>query len=130
MTEAEIRELLELAAKAVGYTTEHPWNAARKRFVDPPLYDLAVCKNGVLVNSGWNPRDYDGDSRRLQVACRINLVVYDNAPPELGLPRSCAVAVANSRDWFAEEFGRAQDELSATRLAVLRAAAAIGRAMP
>lgn len=42
------RELLELAAKAAGYTTSHPWNAERLT-MNPPVD--ALCRNDWRINA-------------------------------------------------------------------------------
>jgi hypothetical protein len=94
---------------------------------DESLVALAAKAFGVPPDE-FSPLTDDGDNRRLQVACRINLLIYENSPPELGLPRACAVAVNPSGEWFAEAFR--PDESAAARLAVIRAAAAIGKDMP
>ena len=71
----------------------------------------------------WNPRNDDGDSRRLQNHLRIG-VEYEK-------PHAVAVWCAAIEDWITEHY---QDEMGAdiddkTRLAVLRAAAEFGKSM-
>lgn len=101
------RELLELAAKAIGE------NVIRE----------ADDGNGLLlegVQNPWNPLDDDGDSRRLQVALKLDVEFTDESVWANG------VDVQNYQlfEWHKD------DKCAATRLAVLRAAAVIGRAMP
>jgi hypothetical protein len=97
------KELLELASKACG---------------------LEESKMRIEFNQ-WNPLDDDGDALRLAVkleisiafgihATTINCEVYDWAEDEVLI------------DW--QEDGR-KDPLAATRRAITRAAAEIGRSM-
>ena len=100
------RELLELAAKACGEVT-------------PSWYGNQSYLDGVL--SRWNPLTDDGDSRRLEVAVGITI------------HRSMTAVMAGIEgDFGCEENFDAHngDCCAATRIAVLRAAAEIGRAMP
>ena len=103
------------AGEAINYR-EH--EVCEKRWEESPTH---------FGYTEWNPRDDDGDSRRLQVKLRIRAYYTDNAPPEMSLPRRCAVAITPDRQWFAVN---APDECEAMRLAVLQAAAEMGRAMP
>ena len=93
------RELLELAAKAAGY-----------RYMPA---------NGCIVVDGipgnWNPLTDDGDALRLAVLLRLDLNINDG---------ECDVF---SSDGFVNE--RDEDTDSATRRAIVRAAAAIGEGM-
>lgn len=110
MSGAEERELLEWAAKAAGI--EHEGEAGSW---------LAGKGNPALLLAGtekvWNPRRDDGDSRRLEVALKIDVTHY--YPSDV-----CAFGHGEP---FSEDYG--DDPAAATRLAVLRAAAAIGKAM-
>lgn len=99
MDAQELSRLLELAAKAVGY--------------------------GVYRRLLWRPHEDDGDSRRLEVALRLG--IDHNYPADENLwvsacPQGmflCAI------EYFEDESQRA----AAARLAVLRAAAAVGESM-
>lgn len=101
MTEQD-RELLELAAKAAGYEIEE-WNAC----------GFAWTKE----QEWWNPLTDDGDALRLAV--------------KLGL--SIRVDRRSGFSWI-KGFGGAVphdvDPYAATRRAIVRAAAEIGRNMP
>lgn len=66
MSPIELRRLLELAAKAAGYTTQHPWNDQRM-LMRPPVPGLLVLKNGQLLTTLWNPAEDDGEALRLAV---------------------------------------------------------------
>lgn len=100
------RELLEDAAKAAGI----PWVEG-----EPSRMGWA----------GWNPLTNDGDALRLAV--KSNLLIDCNC--------CCAMALdLPDRDWWGggedERAGVAHDEcdpLAATRRAIVRAAAEIGR---
>ena len=99
MTESD-RELLELAAKAVG--GEYKNHALGGMYLAfPPNW------NGVR----WNPLTDDGDAFRLMVALRL---WRDD-------PDICCVERVEDHNG---------DELSATRKAIVRAAAAIGETRP
>lgn len=104
-------ELLELAAKAAGIFDS----------VDP----IAVGPNGALLIRGnvwWDPLTDDGDAFRLQVklGLRVVCVGLDHAEVDRGTDDSRITwqAVHNACDPYA-----------ATRRAITRAAAEIGRTM-
>lgn len=108
------REWLELAAKAAGLPGE--W------------CDCVDCGGVILTpndfGARWNPLADDGDALRLAIDLGIGVRYEKNAPPELNLPRECAVAVTEDRRWFSEE---APDQYAAARRAIVRAAAEIGK---
>ena len=115
------RELLELAARAAGYTLiEH--------YAGLPLI-------AAELNAAWNPLTDDGDALRLAVKLGIKVMPY----PVFGYEKHSVLA---SRRWWAppddddntyigpevvEVYGT--DPLAATRRAIVRAAAAIGKDM-
>lgn len=105
------RELLEMAAKAVGIKTsawheiEHPKNSG--------IYGAFYC-----YDSYWNPLADDGDALRLAVKLDISL---------LGdFPQNIVVVAFDARRIIEKYDG---DQYAATRRAIVRAAAAIGSAM-
>ena len=110
------RKLLELAAKAAGIEYSH---AGGYRVI-------GIGETGLKVMEKFNPADDDGDSRMLQVACRIDL--------EFAKVNRVPCAVAHS-PWDAK--GNSQcanetignDDRLAARMAVLRCAGMIGEAM-
>lgn len=123
------RELLELAAKAAGYDTSHPMNAERL-MMQPPI--PALCIAGV--STGWDPLQDDGHALRLAVKLGISITpypIYDEVARHSVIAkqrrRSDAMREANPTEAM-ELYG--DDPRSATRRAVVRAAAEIGRAMP
>lgn len=122
MTPAELRRLLDLAAKAMGYTTTHKWNAERM-LLNPTVVALVVHRDGELVTTGWNPADDDGDSRRLEVMLNLQVnpeIKTDHGPAATAYDGGYGIATVQHNG----------DKYAATRLAVLRAASAIGEAMP
>ena len=114
------RELLELAAKAAGIVIDKsPYNGGGTRNTGFDCGGNAVLDwhNGKT----WNPLTDDGDAFRLQVALRLEL--------EFGY---CFVNVGKSHgndgQWhLARE--SALDLRAATRRAIVRAAAEIGKTM-
>lgn len=97
------RELLELAAKAAGYRLE--WDGSPDKW-QPMYYE------GKTYHQ-FDPLTDDGDALRLAVKLGLFTV------PEFFHFRSL--------ERFA---GQDSDEYTATRRAIVRAAAAIGKAMP
>jgi hypothetical protein len=99
------RELVELAAKAAG---------------------VKVSFDRVRRDWGWNPLDNDGDALRLAVKLKLMVCIgWDN-------PTLVSVEwIERSRDgnWRVREYEGAQenDIYEATRRAIVRAAAEIGR---
>jgi hypothetical protein len=101
------RELLEMAAKAV---------------VRPEHYASQAYMLGW--NSNWNPLTNDGDALRLAVA--LGLTVGPESPDVIG-KSLCRVSWLNKTHSLGD-YGSG-DKMAATRLAITRAAAEIGRAM-
>lgn len=116
------RELLELAAKAAGLDVEFM-----------PL-------SGANLLSGphaglWRPRTDDGDALRLATACGLVVIPYPfyKRPKHSVVVKRYEEGLAVYRGEVApveviEPYGA--DPNAATRRAILRAAAEIGRAMP
>jgi hypothetical protein len=105
MTQETDRELLELAAKAAGIEIMF-WSGGRDIGAESPV----VKPHGL----DWNPLTDDGDALRLAVKLELSIQ-----------PDSVLVMVGDMYcEW--EYF---EDRGEATRRAITRAAAAIGRAM-
>lgn len=109
------RELLELAANAAGmdgceYRKSGPNNRAGMLFTNT----LSV----------WNPLEDDGDAFRL--TCDLGLRVFPVARTESGTACSAVGAVTGER---MSEVADALPTRTATRQAIVRAAAEIGRMM-
>lgn len=119
------RELLELAAKAAGLDVEFP---------DADTADWLVCNDfanasdqWLICNSldeegdvigWWNPLKNDGDAFRLATKLRISVHQAEKLVQAVNHPSIYADEdVSNGRD-------------QATRRAIVRAAAEIGRAQP
>jgi hypothetical protein len=95
------RELLELAAKAAGLRVS--------RWRDPPMVAVVKDAAGELVQTNWNPLEYDADAFQLWVKLRLSVSPeYVWEPPY-------------------EDGGTLRDPYAATRRAIVRAAAEIGR---
>ncbi len=112
------RELLELAAKAAGIPLKPDF---KERF-DYYMADRLM----------WNPITDDGDALRLMVRLRLHArqfpVLDDGFDAPLGMVEVWRV---DDDDPMHVEFLRSGDDrLVATRRAIVRAAAEIGRQMP
>ena len=96
-------ELLELAAKAAGIEV------------------ATAHRHGLFLASAkwWNPLDDDGDALRLAVKLQM-IVNIDRSESQAG----------NGHIDDEYELHRNSDPYAATRRAIVRAAAAIGEAMP
>ena len=103
------RKLLELAAKAAGrgsqWWMESTWNGPDKE---------------------WNPLTDDGDALRLAVKCGISVLQFP-ACIGTGWPQNGLPARLIGFDPPYEDISSGQDVLAATRRAIVRAAAEIGR---
>ena len=95
------KELLELAAKAAGFTLE-------EHFYDEQYYPWCATTEAF-----WNPLLDDGDALRLMVELRIDVAVYSRCV-------SCGDAPLKFYD---------NDPCSAVRRAIVEAAAEIGKEM-
>jgi len=105
------RELLEMAAKAAGYTGLY-WSMLRQCFFE---------KNGIY----WNPLEDDGDALRLAVKLHIDLKSWDEVVRVwVGDHESHEVIAA-----IEQPCGPGFDIYAATRRAIVLAAAEIGRRM-
>ena len=99
------RELLEFAAKAAGYVLQETEDGYECNFDDSRI---------------WNPITDDGDALRLAVKLRIDVDFY----------LADVQAKHDQTDPVFELFSEHTDPLAATRRAIVRAAAEIGRQMP
>jgi hypothetical protein len=97
------RELLEDAAKAAGI--EFGW-----------IHDTPRIR-AEMGWTPWNPLTDDGDALRLAVKLKMNVHLDSNMVD----------VDPDGISWFSEAYGT--DPLAATRRAIVRAAAAIGRSM-
>ena len=107
------RELLELAAKAAGINI-FDWTPGGQ-----------PTTNGKYTGI-WNPITDDGDALRLAVDLRMEIDHNHAADQVLWV----SVRAAGQRPCSIEEFEDDEHRRSATRRAITRAAADIGRSMP
>jgi hypothetical protein len=99
------REMLEMAAKAAGLTGE-------------VRYDYFRMTPSFMA---WNPLTDDGDALRLAVKLKIDVCFYDGyAEIQAGGDGIVSASIESY----------SEDMYDSTRLAITRAAAEIGRAMP
>lgn len=110
------RELLEMAAKAAGIPVE--WDG--DGFVRP------VPFKGFTNYEPWNPLTADGDALRLAV--KLGIEVHPDREVSEVVTAFCVHRPNLIGLNTYEEFGN--DEMAATRRAIVRAAAEIGKAMP
>ena len=109
------RELLELAAKAAGLNVR--WNPSFCKGTGQWERDVRPVEPPLSEWLPWNPITDDGDALRLAV--KLGFVINN---------RHVAVLVDDShgtRTWQEHD----GDEFAATRRAIVRAAAEIGRSM-
>lgn len=107
------RELLELAAKAAGKDgsyIENDEHYGTGIFITDE-YDCGYC---------WNPLEWNGEVLELAVKLKMDILQYGDADHQP------AHACANYS--FNEPYG--SDPVAATRRAIVRAAAEIGKTMP
>ena len=109
------KELLELAAKAAG--VKALWS---------PDGVLRDCTNGhpaqnIYSAPPWNPLTDDGDALRLAVKLHINIEIW-NVDTLIG---ANIYLMGRGHGYFQERY--TTDPYAATRRAIVRAAAAIGK---
>lgn len=110
------RELLELAAKAAGYVIdEHATNGSAWAWVYP--LGAKPDGDGEYPIFKWNPLTDDGDALRLAVKTGEPFVVRT----------SCVTTMGGLVEGF--DPAMPGDDLRATRRAIVRAAAEIGKAL-
>ena len=111
----EDREMLELAAKAAGLNGYiHEW-------INGPEF-IVPGENPVT----WNPLTDDGDALRMATALKLHILHND-----LGDAVLWVSAVLNKRGLHGVvEFEDEAQRANATRRAIVRAAAEIGKQMP
>lgn len=105
-------ELMELAARAAGIRWDC-YDAARQAVWLPPAPPDFTAKRW------WNPLTDDGDALRLAVKLRLAVHVYQGD-----------VAVDTESDTIWQKLSECETLEEATRRAIVRAAAEIGKATP
>ena len=111
MTNEELQTLIKNACKAAGWQI--------KKTLHPSVVSVWINGAPYVVKLA----DDDGDSRMLQVACRIDMFFYKNS-----FENECVLACDCERTVESFESIR-PDANKAARMAVLRCAALIGEAM-
>ncbi len=117
----DIAQMLYYAAKAVGFTDDKTGDIeAPGLHRNEQGHFYFVDKNGLHL---WDPSEDDGDSRRLEVALRLEIQHDFNGEED-----RVQVLTGYTEDdkWTVELYG--DDACAATRLAVLRVAADVGKA--
>lgn len=115
------RELLVLAAKAAGLNELTEW-ADQITDYDSPHYmqwALYVKEAGGQCKS-WNPLIDDGDALRLAVKLGTHICFYG----------ATVVCATMGGEFLSDEVDTTGDRTVATRRAIVRAAAEMGRAKP
>lgn len=113
------RELLELAAKAAGLDLEWcgPWACMARNLGVIDGFDRHTC---------WEPLKDDGDALRLAVKLKLHMLHNDNRDAVLWVSAVLDKTMIHGVVEFVDE----TDRQAATRRAITRAAAEIGKAMP
>jgi hypothetical protein len=114
------RELLELAAKAAGILPLPDG----KELDAAPDGGLMICGGGEVKY--WNPLTDDGDALRLTVTLRINIEHAETLGRESHGVNCWPVGQGHCA-WMENDL---TDYNAATRRAIVRAAAEVGRNMP
>ena len=127
MTEMTDRDLLELAAKAAEIEICWPEKYVTVRVNtwgddDKELRPVPHLTKGDFVGKYWNPLTDDGDALRLAVKLKLNVGVTDK--DEDGYARAIVSRFVRSVQ-IREPLN--DDPCAATRRAIVRAAAQIGR---
>lgn len=111
------RELLELAAKALGCTL-------KASSLYPDTYAIRQHCDGASISLKWNPLTDDGDALRLAV--KLGLTIEQFAD-DGSVVVTHGVSVRASESYDATYASR--DPYAATRRAIVRAAAEIGKTL-
>ena len=105
------KELLELAAKAAGMDGMRWSGSGLSKMIDPSRPESTGS-----VGRDWSPLTDDGDALRLAVKLRIHMY-FNNTYVDAGVKPNWGVPIEIGNDPYA-----------ATRRAIVRAAAEIGKA--
>jgi hypothetical protein len=119
------RELLELAAKAAGISGKYVVDAWIN--VTECGFDLATGIE-AMGHGVWNPLTDDGDALRLAVKLRLDIEFHSDRIGNAVTAINYELAASKNQQGAAEVDG--EDLAAATRRAIVRAAAEIGRASP
>ena len=106
-------ELMKRAAKAAGMVVHRGSGWQSDKLFMPTVGD------GTVTGVQWDPLDDDGDALRLAVKCNISIIRLDDGKAD---------AVWNDAQ-NSLHIESSTDDYAATRRAIVRAAAEIGRGM-
>lgn len=120
------RELLELAATAVGYDISHSMNTERL-MLTPSVDALLVRKDGKLVTTGWNPLIDDGDALRLAVELNLSVFTPGGEGGDFAVASIEDGVLSDDGDTWIQEWVKGGDKMAATRRAIVIAAAEIAK---
>ena len=112
------RALLEMAAKAAGHNVR--WHEIFECFVHVDPFNITNPPTMAGQRLVWVPLDDDGDALRLAVALQIDLQHFEFS--------GYVSAWRYPKQAREEDYG--SDPYAATRRAITRAAAEIGKGMP
>lgn len=119
------RELLEYAAKAAGVELQWESDGTIQNRMDRPTTPY-YCQ-GLSSTIDWNPLNDDGDALRLAVKLNLWVEINDRCAWAQQNGDSILVVVSASSMVMHNETNK--DPYAATRRAIVRAAAEIGRSM-
>ena len=120
------QELLELAAKAAGIE------------INKGLSGTLLARTDVTAWVEWNPLIDDGDALRLAVKLQLDVCPYVYFNERCQLPAVSKLRKTADGSWIEEKVSRfpeysesfvKHDPYAATRRAIVKAAAAIGKSM-
>jgi hypothetical protein len=117
------RELLELAAKAAKIDVLFREDIGYFCTVTKRIHEKIFCG----IDTEWNPLEDDGDALQLAVKLSINIQHETLARLPFEETVNCGLYGENSPEWCEEIKGN--DPYTATRRAIVRAAAEIGKDM-
>lgn len=119
------RELLELAAKAASLEIMPLAQEGRDKAGYGAVGLYVRRSNGDLLSTCWNPLTSDGDALCLAVACDMTVCADGLATV------SASSGYGHDKVMVTQTVSECgKDKSAATRRAIVRAAAEIGRAMP
>lgn len=122
------KELLEMAAKAAGYK----WSKriAQERDTRGMISLWLMPEDGSLGSTAWNPLENDGDALRLAVTLRLSIVHEKEYFAHHEIPTIEVVGEPDEKgSRHCEMHSLDDDPCAATRRAIVRAAAVVGKAM-
>lgn len=111
------RELLESAARAAGIVGQ--WELDKAFVQERWYFNVPYDNQNMLTGFEWNPLKDDGDAFRLAVKLKMEVDFWYKL-------HDCSCALANAASKSAKELHN-NDPYAATRRAIVRAAAEIGK---